>query len=441
MAVLTCYATGDSHYLLETLRKPTQKRQVPAVQRGPELLVRVCPIPREQLPGLNLSQYVQEQGYDVPWDGFTANAWSLEPPAVNGLMQKIQERGIPLKDFAGVKPYYGIKTGLNEAFLIDEATRNSLVQADPNCAEIIKPYLRGQDIKRWSPDWNNLWIILLKSSANHNWPWSGSEEAEAEQSFAKSYPSIYHYFLPLKDKIKKRQDQGHYWWELRACAYYDSFHQPKILYQEIQFHPSFSFDIQERYTNNKGFILPTQDLYILAVLNSPLYWWHNWRYLPHMKDEALTPKEELLSCLPVVEPTSYCKSQIENLTRDLIELIQNDQQANYEVLDWLQVEQKIAKLGQKLENFTRLDCDRFLEEVRQRQPKGASFGPKVVKQLREVYNDYAPGIQSRQNQALILENQLSDLVNQAYGLTLEDIDLLWKTAPPRMPIPRPHAQP
>ncbi|WP_353258473.1 Eco57I restriction-modification methylase domain-containing protein [Prochlorothrix hollandica] len=435
------FEDADVFPCIISARKPTQKRQVPAVQRGPELLVRVCPIPREQLPGLNLSQYVQEQGYDVPWDGFTANAWSLEPPAVNGLMQKIQERGIPLKDFAGVKPYYGIKTGLNEAFLIDEATRNSLVQADPNCAEIIKPYLRGQDIKRWSPDWNNLWIILLKSSANHNWPWSGSEEAEAEQSFAKSYPSIYHYFLPLKDKIKKRQDQGHYWWELRACAYYDSFHQPKILYQEIQFHPSFSFDIQERYTNNKGFILPTQDLYILAVLNSPLYWWHNWRYLPHMKDEALTPKEELLSCLPVVEPTSYCKSQIENLTRDLIELIQNDQQANYEVLDWLQVEQKIAKLGQKLENFTRLDCDRFLEEVRQRQPKGASFGPKVVKQLREVYNDYAPGIQSRQNQALILENQLSDLVNQAYGLTLEDIDLLWKTAPPRMPIPRPHAQP
>ncbi|MCY7321299.1 MAG: hypothetical protein LH660_05735, partial [Phormidesmis sp. CAN_BIN36] len=67
----------------------------------------------------------------------------------------------------------------------------------------------------------------------------------------------------------------------------------------------------------------------------------------------------------------------------------------------------------------------------------STLNPKALKELREVYNDYAPHIQTRRAEALAIEIQLSDLVNQAYGLTPEEIDLMWKTAPPRMPIPKP----
>ncbi len=81
----------------------------------------LCPVPREKLKDINLPQYVQQEGYEVPWSRFTAEAWSLEPPAVDELMQKIRNVGVPLKDFAGLKSCYGIKTGLNEAFLIDIA--------------------------------------------------------------------------------------------------------------------------------------------------------------------------------------------------------------------------------------------------------------------------------------------------------------------------------
>ena len=67
-----------------------------------------------------------------------------------------------MTEFAGVKPYYGIKTGLNEAFLIDTPTRDALVKSDPSSAEIIKPYLRGQDIHRWVPEWAGLWMIFAR---------------------------------------------------------------------------------------------------------------------------------------------------------------------------------------------------------------------------------------------------------------------------------------
>jgi hypothetical protein len=75
---------------------------------------------------------------------FTKEAWVLEPKPVMGLLEKIKRNGVPLAEYAGVKPYRGVLTGLNEAFLIKSAQRHELVRADPACAEIIKPYLRAK---------------------------------------------------------------------------------------------------------------------------------------------------------------------------------------------------------------------------------------------------------------------------------------------------------
>lgn len=112
--------------------------------------VRVCPVPRDRSTELSLDNYVHEHAYPVPWSRYGAEPWSLEPPEVDTLMQRIRERGTPLAEFLSVKPYRGVLTGLNEAFLIDDGTRTALIRDDPGCADIIKPYLRGQDIKRWA---------------------------------------------------------------------------------------------------------------------------------------------------------------------------------------------------------------------------------------------------------------------------------------------------
>jgi len=263
--------------------------------------VSICPVPRDRSTELSLDNYILEHGYSVPWSRYGADPWNLEPVEVDGLMQKIRERGVPLADFVGAKPLYGIKTGLNEAFLIDDATRTALIRDDPGSAEIIKPYLRGQDIKRWAPDWHGLWMIVLKSSGDYEWPWSAAGD-DAETVFARAYPSLYAHMKPLQQRLIARQDKGRFWWELRSCDSYGAFEQPKILYQEIQFHPQYGFWDGPLYGNNKVFLLPTADPYLLGVLNSPLMWWHNWRYLPHMKDEALTPASFRVETLPIVEP-------------------------------------------------------------------------------------------------------------------------------------------
>ena len=96
----------------------------------------------------------------------------------------------------------GIKTGLNEAFLIDTITRNRITEVDPASQDVIRPYLRGQDIGRWSPDWAGLWMIALKSSGDHPWPWADAGE-QAEAIFKRSYPGVYAHLKPLEDGAAK----------------------------------------------------------------------------------------------------------------------------------------------------------------------------------------------------------------------------------------------
>lgn len=439
------FEDADTFPCIVAVRKPDPfsstsetKKEIEEKKPQPNLPVIICPVPREELANINLTQYVQQNGYDIPWSRFNGEAWSLEIPKVDELMQKIQQAGIALKEFAAIKPYWGILTGLNEAFLIDEATKNSLIQSDPKSAEVIKPYLRGQDIKRWHSQWQNLWMIFARRGIEID-----------------NYPAIKFYLNQYRKQLEPRPKEwndtrdgdwggrkaGNYkWYEIQdTIDYWQLFEKPKIIYQEIQFHPSYSYETNGYLTNNKVFILPKDDLYILAVLNSPLIWWHNWRYLQHMKDDALNPAGYLMEKLPIAPPTDSIRAEVEPIVSRLIEIAKTNQETHRDVLQWLEITYLIDKLGQKLEDFSALSFAEFVAEIRKRMPKTKSSDPLGVaglKAVRETYNEYAPAIQSRKAEALRLEHRLSDLVNQAYGLTPEEIDLMWKTAPPRMPIAR-----
>jgi len=221
---------------------------------------------------------------------------------------------------------------------------------------------------------------------------------------------------------------------LRATAYYDAFLSDKIMYQEIQFYPQYALDTTEVFSNKTGFLLPSQDLWLLATLNSPLMWWHNWRYLPHMKDEALNPAGFLMEKLPIAPPSEEIRAEAEPAVGRLVEITKAGQEARRTTLDWLRMEFGVEKPGQKLEDFATLDADVFVEEVRKHRPKSAGrLTPAMLKELRAGYSETATPVREGRTEAASLEQRLSGLVNEAYGLTPEEVELLWATAPPRMP--------
>jgi SAM-dependent methyltransferase len=396
--------------------------------------LRVCAIPREQLRIDDLSEQIRAEGFEIPREQLGPEPWSLEPPALTDLLHKIQRTGVPLNEFLGVKLYRGILTGLNEAFLIDTPTKNALIRADQNCAEILKPFVRGQDINRWTCNWEGLWMIALKSSGDHQWPWSELAEDRAEEVFSKVFPSIHSHLSQFRAALIKRQDQGRFWWELRACAYWDEFDKPKIIYQEIQFHPCYAGDFLKMLGNNKTFFIPTNNLYLLGVLNSPLMWWHNWRFLPHMKDEALTPVAFLMESLPIAEPSQESRSAVESAVARLLEISNQSYTARRDLLDWLRLQYGIEKASQKLSDPLNLDADAFVTEVKKLRGRKNPLKVAGLKALREEHARSVEPVRRLGAEALSLERQISDLVNAAYGLTPEEVALVWKTAPPRMPL-------
>lgn len=407
-------------------------------QSPPPETARVCVIDRDRLRLDDLPKQVANEGFDLPRDALGADGWNLEPPEVLDLLDKIRAKGTPLREFIGAEPLYGIKTGFNEAFLIDTTTRDRLVAEDPNSAEIIKPYLRGQDIARWAPDWNGLWMIVLKSSGNHPWPWTNAgEEAAAEKSFRESYPALHAHLKMQESQLRKRKDQGRFWWELRACAYYDAFEAPKIFYQDITWNSKFCHDDRGMFSNNTVYFLPCSNRWLLAILNAPIGWWFSWRAAQHGKDEALRYFTTFVENYPVPETIDETISTVERHVDRLIGFAGEIGSAQHRFLDWLKVEFETLNPTRRLQDAAALSSDAFVAEVRKARGRKAKLSPAGLADLREGYKTTVEPARTLRAEAVKLEHEVSDLVNSAYGLTEADVALMWRTAPPRMPLAKP----
>ena len=216
----------------------------------------------------DLTDYVRAHAYQVNQAALADEGWPLVDERTQALLGKIRAAGVPLGEYVDGKIYYGIKTGLNEAFVIDEAVRERLIAADPKSAEVIKPFLAGREIKRYlTPSPTKYLILFEKGWTNQN---SGS--VSNKWGWLKSaYPAVAAHLEPFAEKGERRCDKGDYWWELRACDYYQEFEGPKIIYAEIATRGQFTIDRDNCYSDTTSYILGNNSLYLVGILNSTLW--------------------------------------------------------------------------------------------------------------------------------------------------------------------------
>jgi hypothetical protein len=179
--------------------------------------------------------------------------WTLARADEIRISNKIRENSTTLTEYCDGQIQYGIKTGFNKAFVIDAETRDYLIDEDPRSAEIIKPCVVGDDIRKYEIQFCERYLI---------WTYIGVPITQ--------YPAVFNHLQQFQEQLVKRQDQGEHWWELRNCTYYDDFEKPKIVYPIIAKEPRFTVDSNNYFVNDKCFIIPRQDFYFLALLNSRL---------------------------------------------------------------------------------------------------------------------------------------------------------------------------
>ena len=411
----------------------------PEASTAPPEETDACVIPREDVRPADLIGQVQREAYRLPRTTFARSAWVVEPPAVLALMKKIRTAGIPLAECAGVKPYRGVLTGFNEAFLIDTPARDALVAADSGCSSIIKPYLRGQDVDRWYAPWNGLWMIFARRGIDIcAYP---SVLAHLEKYRAQLEPRPENWRPASREEEWRGRKAGTYaWYEIQdSIEYWKEFDKPKIIYQEIQFYACYALDLDRNLSNNKTFFISSEDRYLLAVLNSPAAWWHNWRYLPHMKDEALSPMGFLMEGMPIAPASIRTREIVSTTVNRLITIHAKIAEARSLLLGWYRHAYEIEKPSPTLRSPFSLDWNGLVAEIKKTLGRKASLSAAAIQAIKTEHARTVAPMQTLLAEADRLERQISDLVNEAYGLTPDEVRLMWETAPPRMPIQPPDA--
>ena len=199
------------------------------------------------------------------------SSWVILSSIEQSIKRKIEEIGTPLKDW-DVNIYRGILTGYNEAFIISGEKRTELLAACETekerirTDELIRPILRGRDIKRYNYEFADLWLINT-----HN----GVKDKGVSGINIDDYPSIKMHLDKYWDNISVRADKGDTPYNLRNCAYMDDFNKQKIVWIELTDHPNFALDENGYFINNTVFFMTGENLkYILAFLNSKICEWY-----------------------------------------------------------------------------------------------------------------------------------------------------------------------
>jgi hypothetical protein len=254
-----------------------------------------------ELPAGNFTTAFKTSSKPLLQAGFGAGSWEMEDASVSIVRRKISQGKRSLKEVYGA-PLYGIKTGLNEAFYIDRATRDRLIVEDPRSEELIKPLAVGDDVERWRVELSDRWIIYIPK---------GKIDIDR-------YPAIKTHLSHFRDKLVKRATDQE-WFALQQAQgnYVSDFEGRKLVYPEMSQGRKFSIAPGPLYINNKAFYIPTDDMFLAALLNSTAIWFYLFGICSPLRggEWRLELRSQHVETVPIPDASATQKDEMSNLAR------------------------------------------------------------------------------------------------------------------------------
>jgi len=266
-----------------------------------------------------MSGYLSEKLISVSYKN-AQNGWVILSDIEQQIKDKIEKVGTPLKDW-DINIYRGILTGYNEAFIIDGKKRQELIDKSPNSVDIIRPILRGRDIKRYSYEVNDLWLIYIPwhFPLHNNESISGVSEA-AENQFMIQYPAIYNHLLQYKNELSNRNkaETGirYEWYALQRWGsnYWNDFSKPKIMYPNMTKFLPFYYNESGFYQNDKSFMIVGENIeYLTAFLNSSLFKFCFLENFPELQGGTRELRKIFFDKIPVLKVNSNTNKTFNDL--------------------------------------------------------------------------------------------------------------------------------
>ena len=272
-----------------------------------------------------ISTAVTALGRTMRPDELSEDGWSLSGREAASILEKMRHNSTPLGKYVNGEIYYGIKTGFNDAFVIDSATRARLIAADAKSSVLIRPWLRGQDICRWYADCRDLYVIFTRQGTD-----------------IRDYPTIRKHLEKYRKQLEPkpkdwpdnkpwpgRKAGAYKWYEIQDnIAYHDSFEKPKIVYADIAKMMRASYDTEGLFCGNTMYIIPTENVWLLGYMNGHLFDWyarHNFQSLGDpWKGGRLRYIAQYMEKVPIPPATSAQQSAIATIVNRILDAKSTD---------------------------------------------------------------------------------------------------------------------
>ncbi len=347
--------------------------------------------------------------HTMPRARLGAGSWQLEDDALARVRDKIVNGRKTLSEVYGA-PLYGIKTGLNDALVIDTPTRDRLVARDPKSAELLVPFLRGENIKRWRVEYEGLYLI--------NTP-KGKIDVDA-------YPALRDWLKPFRSQLEKRATKQE-WFELQQAqlAYQSKYRKDKIVYPIISQGPKFACDLTGAFFNDKAFMLPLH-WELLAFLNTKLAWFFLFGTASPLRGGQwrLELREQYVSTLPIPDALAGKTSKVSEIAKAIHKAAVARSKINlavrHRILDLAPPER--AKLSRKLNEWSLLDFVAFRDEVK--RVFHAEIPVKGRGEWEAYLADNASKVLKLSAEIEAGEREIDAIVYRLFDLTADEVRLL-----------------
>ncbi len=293
----------------------------------------------------DIEETLTSEGYDATQQGHMS-----EPTTPETLLAKLRKTGRPLSRYGNI--HIGITPGYMRAFEIDEFTCKQLTSDDPKSKELIKPFLKP---RKWMGEL--AYVICIPSSKNKRWPWTGRNPSEAERIFETTYPAISDHMKYHKEGLEKRVCFDHsalFYWEFPAYGFYADLKRPKIFYPPKPASMQAAYDDSEKLLFSSAFF-PTEDLSLLAILNSKLFAWYTREEFWNEEYNFLGLAKKNMNKAPIVQRTPEQKAALSGLVQRIL-----NNPDSFEVAD---TEREIDELVYKLYELTDAEIALIEEET------------------------------------------------------------------------------
>ncbi|MCC5919085.1 MAG: Eco57I restriction-modification methylase domain-containing protein [Cyclobacteriaceae bacterium] len=296
---------------------------------------------KENLSIQNFNEFLEANAINIKQTVLSENIWQINNQQSEEIKLKVESQGKKLKN-CHISINYGIKTGLNEAFVVKGELKSRVFSEEKNSIPFLKPILRGRDIQKWLPDYNNLWLINIPKGytiktklnimeVNDSPPRYGNVEYdEAYEWFKNNHPIIAKHLEGFKDKAAKRKDKGDFWWEQRACSYLNDFDTPKIIYPNMTKFLPFVIDLDSHYFHNdKSFHLITNRIFWHgSFFNSKLFKFCFQNSFPELLGGTKELRKIFFEQIPVKEISEEQEIPFKRLVKQILSIKKQNPQAD-----------------------------------------------------------------------------------------------------------------